>query len=388
MGPSVLKNRGDKVPTDPTESDASDESTELLCRICFSDGETKGNELIAPCMCKGSQKYVHVSCLRRWQRATQALGPGDFMSDKATTCSVCQGRFALSPPERPLWERLWALAKDLMLTLFTITFAIFLNRSLIFVGVMAVMLVLAYRCPILCALMAIGLCASLHSFGIRPVITHDDEGGFRVALIRHGAPVPNFHKGALLVANDNMIGPGSIFYRSVALVLEHDHMGSLALILNKPVARSPIADYRDAAEGPPVELLTVRGGPVRINEERRIMHQARGVVGARVLLSQDREDSVYLGGDLTAVLAGIAQQDRGAGDERAHAIIFDGCARWAPGQLYGELRAGSWRWINPPWPEEILLSAFDQHGAGVDNGEAMYHMIMNDYGEQLIGLHL
>lgn len=106
MGPSVLKKRSDKVPTDPTESDASDESTELLCRICFSDGETKGNELIAPCMCKGSQKvrensstlyylrfpfqYVHVSCLRRWQRATQALGPGDFMSDKATTCSVCQ----------------------------------------------------------------------------------------------------------------------------------------------------------------------------------------------------------------------------------------------------------------------------------------------------------
>lgn len=47
-------------------------------------------------------------------------------------------------------------------------------------------------------------------------------------------------------------------------------MGSLALILNKPVARSPIADSRDAAEGPPVELLTVRGGPVRINEERRV----------------------------------------------------------------------------------------------------------------------
>lgn len=83
------------------------------------------------------------------------------------------------------------------------------------------------------------------------------------------------------------------------------------------------------------------------------MHKARGVVGARVLLSQDREDSVYLGGDLTAVLAGIARQGRGAGDERAHAIIFDGCARWAPGQLYGELRAGSWRWINPPWPQEV-----------------------------------
>ncbi|KAF4704763.1 hypothetical protein FOZ62_020034 [Perkinsus olseni] len=217
MSHSSLKHRGGSERNDVDEqgsrgtavraesdSSSSDESTELLCRICFSPGETKGNELIAPCMCKGSQKWVHVSCLQRWQRAMQVIGAGDFASEKATTCSVCQGRFALDPPERPLLERLWALVKDMMLTLVTITFAIFLNRSLIIVAVVAVMLVLAYRCPILCAAMAIAVCASLHSLGIRPVVTHDDDGGFRVALIRHGAPVANFHKGALLIANDNI----------------------------------------------------------------------------------------------------------------------------------------------------------------------------------------
>ncbi|KAF4683122.1 hypothetical protein FOZ60_009568 [Perkinsus olseni] len=399
MSHSSLKHRGGSERNDVdeqgsrgtavrAESDisSSDESTELLCRICFSPGETKGNELIAPCMCKGSQKWVHVSCLQRWQRAMQVIGAGDFASEKATTCSVCQGRFALDPPERPLLERLWALVKDMMLTLVTITFAIFLNRSLIIVAVVAVMLVLAYRCPILCAAMAIAVCASLHSLGIRPVVTHDDDGGFRVALIRHGAPVANFHKGALLIANDNIIGPGSIFFRSVTLVLEHDHLGSLALILNKPVARSMVAASQDDGVVLPGELLTVPGGPVRINEERRIMHKARGVVGARVLLSQDQGNVVYLGGELPAVLAAIAQQQQQDqhDEEGARAIIFDGCARWAPGQLHGELRAGSWRWLNAPWPEEILLSTFDQHGGEVDTGEAMYHNIMENYGAQLM----
>ncbi|KAF4682816.1 hypothetical protein FOZ60_010072 [Perkinsus olseni] len=402
MSHSSLKHRGGSERNDVDEqgsrgtavravsdSSSSDESTELLCRICFSPGETKGNELIAPCMCKGSQKWVHVSCLQRWQRAMQVIGAGDFASEKATTCSVCQGRFALDPPERPLLERLWALVKDMMLTLVTITFAIFLNRSLIIVAVVAVMLVLAYRCPILCAAMAIAVCASLHSLGIRPVVTHDDDGGF-------------------------LVGPGSIFFRSVTLVLEHDHLGSLALILNKPVARSMVAASQDDGVVLPGELLTVRGGPVRINEERRIMHKARGVVGARVILSQDQGNVVYLGGELPAVLAAIAQQQQPEqhDEEGARAIIFDGCARWAPGQLHGELRAGSWRWLNAPWPEEvgpgkstyvltgnreswtasfsrwyswrILLSTFDQHGGEVDTGEAMYHNIMENYGAQLM----
>uniref|UniRef100_A0A2P2K9D6 Zinc finger family protein n=1 Tax=Rhizophora mucronata TaxID=61149 RepID=A0A2P2K9D6_RHIMU len=37
------------------------------CRICLeSDCET-GDELISPCMCKGTHQFVHRSCLDHWR---------------------------------------------------------------------------------------------------------------------------------------------------------------------------------------------------------------------------------------------------------------------------------------------------------------------------------
>jgi hypothetical protein len=39
------------------------------CRICL---DNEGDDLIAPCRCKGTQKYVHRSCLDNW-RSTKVL---------------------------------------------------------------------------------------------------------------------------------------------------------------------------------------------------------------------------------------------------------------------------------------------------------------------------
>ena len=36
-----------------------------LCRICF-ESESHNNELITPCKCKGTSKYIHRSCLNKW----------------------------------------------------------------------------------------------------------------------------------------------------------------------------------------------------------------------------------------------------------------------------------------------------------------------------------
>ena len=46
---------------------------EKMCRYCF-DGEEDG-ELISPCACKGGQKFVHLNCLRRWQRRVLVTQP-------------------------------------------------------------------------------------------------------------------------------------------------------------------------------------------------------------------------------------------------------------------------------------------------------------------------
>merc|ERR1719356_1928359 len=35
------------------------------CRLCFESG----GDLIAPCLCKGSSKWIHRECLNRWRVA-------------------------------------------------------------------------------------------------------------------------------------------------------------------------------------------------------------------------------------------------------------------------------------------------------------------------------
>ena len=41
------------------------------CRICFDEAHENGHgELIAPCLCRGSMKYVHRDCLNSWRMSS------------------------------------------------------------------------------------------------------------------------------------------------------------------------------------------------------------------------------------------------------------------------------------------------------------------------------
>ena len=63
------------------------------CRFCFESSAP----LVAVCACTGSQQWVHVGCLRRWQRAS-------LTSPNSARCSVCTVPFALKsklPPGAP-----------------------------------------------------------------------------------------------------------------------------------------------------------------------------------------------------------------------------------------------------------------------------------------------
>ncbi|KAK3281585.1 hypothetical protein CYMTET_10631 [Cymbomonas tetramitiformis] len=80
-----------------TLNDAGD--TEPTCRICF-EGEVIFNRtscLISPCACKGTQRYMHVECLRTWQRAVA--------DHRAHTCSVCLEKWQLVPPKDSVVKR-------------------------------------------------------------------------------------------------------------------------------------------------------------------------------------------------------------------------------------------------------------------------------------------
>ncbi|KAJ8447566.1 hypothetical protein Cgig2_031179 [Carnegiea gigantea] len=78
--------------------DNADENCALLnseqpqCRICL---DSEGEDLIAPCHCRGTQKYIHRSCLDNWRSAKEGFA--------FAHCTECRARFLLranSPSNR------------------------------------------------------------------------------------------------------------------------------------------------------------------------------------------------------------------------------------------------------------------------------------------------
>ncbi|KAM0906389.1 hypothetical protein ACQ4PT_016809 [Festuca glaucescens] len=55
------------VSTLEIEDDETDGSSAACCRICLEAVSDIGDELISPCMCKGTQQFVHRSCLDHWR---------------------------------------------------------------------------------------------------------------------------------------------------------------------------------------------------------------------------------------------------------------------------------------------------------------------------------
>lgn len=67
----------------------SDEIIETKeCRICFEEEIDESDPLIAPCLCDGTSKYIHLSCLNNWRhfnRDTRAW----------THCMECNGEYTI-----------------------------------------------------------------------------------------------------------------------------------------------------------------------------------------------------------------------------------------------------------------------------------------------------
>eukprot|EP00929_Paragymnodinium_shiwhaense_P007221 TRINITY_DN111153_c0_g1_i1.p1 TRINITY_DN111153_c0_g1~~TRINITY_DN111153_c0_g1_i1.p1 ORF type:complete len:1203 (-),score=287.37 TRINITY_DN111153_c0_g1_i1:90-3698(-) len=81
-------------------SDLPDNESEKACRYCLVDS----GELVAPCDCRGSSKWVHLGCLRQWQKSvvlTQSTHPR-YQTNIDEICNVCFQPFkgAYKPPSR------------------------------------------------------------------------------------------------------------------------------------------------------------------------------------------------------------------------------------------------------------------------------------------------
>lgn len=77
------------------------EDTPRACRICL-DGPEAGRELIEPCACRGSMRWVHADCLSEWWQH-RAGGLYDAPS-AAVKCDICHEILAHTVHERPAWR--------------------------------------------------------------------------------------------------------------------------------------------------------------------------------------------------------------------------------------------------------------------------------------------
>ncbi|CAG8478125.1 638_t:CDS:2 [Ambispora gerdemannii] len=60
---------------------------ENVCRICLSSDNPK--ELIAPCICRGTVKYVHTTCLAQWRYRLVANG----REEEIDSCTICKFKY-------------------------------------------------------------------------------------------------------------------------------------------------------------------------------------------------------------------------------------------------------------------------------------------------------
>ena len=79
-----------------TESEGEKKEFELspllnedkICRICY-EGEKYNDELIHPCLCKGTQKYIHLKCLQKWRFVNRDE------PEKRDNCEICKYHYAI-----------------------------------------------------------------------------------------------------------------------------------------------------------------------------------------------------------------------------------------------------------------------------------------------------
>ncbi|KAG0367851.1 hypothetical protein BGZ54_003150 [Gamsiella multidivaricata] len=78
---------------DSASGNGSD-SEERRCRICLEtddDKDSESGQLISPCLCKGSSRYIHLGCLEKWR----ALSP---RKESAFQCDTCHYTYSFSRP--------------------------------------------------------------------------------------------------------------------------------------------------------------------------------------------------------------------------------------------------------------------------------------------------
>ncbi|KAI4295006.1 hypothetical protein MLD38_040719 [Melastoma candidum] len=83
--PEIVKVEGRNLAGE--EVDDLEAGSVPCCRICLESDCDPEDELISPCMCKGTQQFVHRSCLDHWRSVKEGFA--------FSHCTTCKAQFHL-----------------------------------------------------------------------------------------------------------------------------------------------------------------------------------------------------------------------------------------------------------------------------------------------------
>ncbi|XP_041117151.1 E3 ubiquitin-protein ligase MARCHF8-like isoform X2 [Polyodon spathula] len=87
-------------------------SNQDICRICHCEGDEE-SQLITPCHCTGSLRFVHQACLQQW-----------IKSSDTRCCELCKYQFIMETKLKPLrkWEKLQMTSSERRKIMCSVTF--------------------------------------------------------------------------------------------------------------------------------------------------------------------------------------------------------------------------------------------------------------------------
>lgn len=80
------------------------ESFEAVCKICF---DTERNDLISPCLCNGTSKYVHEKCLKTWISSQET-------SNSKPKCEICNYEYKMKLKEVRVYNPKKAIEEEFL----------------------------------------------------------------------------------------------------------------------------------------------------------------------------------------------------------------------------------------------------------------------------------
>ncbi|PWA55929.1 Zinc finger, RING-CH-type [Artemisia annua] len=131
----LLHNHNANTGSDEIKSDNNNNDIEassiVTCRICLECDGDEDDDLISPCMCKGTQQFVHRACLDHWRSVKEGFA--------FSHCTTCKAQFHLQVVElkdnswRKIKFRLF-VARDVFLVFLAVQTVIGLMGGLAYIA--------------------------------------------------------------------------------------------------------------------------------------------------------------------------------------------------------------------------------------------------------------